>query len=191
MSIPDRLYRIAKGHIDKFQDYFDPDDLAYEREQALIEKGRRLEARRDARQELNDPYTTATSAPTKRIESSPTINPLRSPQDIVSGTNRSSSVDTGTSARSMQTSSTTTLIDSAHDPLTPHYRMLGMEPGSDYAQVQLVYEKLAERCRPDRFPAGSEAAKEVTELRQRLEESYKALQSVLDPTTRRFDMLEI
>ena len=79
---------------------------------------------------------------------------------------------------------------SQSDPLLYHYRLLGVEQGADFVTIQAAYNKLAARCDPSRFPAGSSEEHEAQEIRKRLEASYQALRDVLDPTARRFVLIE-
>ncbi len=76
------------------------------------------------------------------------------------------------------------------DPLDYHYRMLGLEVGADFSEVQTAYNGLAARTDPGRFPAVSAEAKELDDIRKRLEASYRALRDALDSTAHRFGLLE-
>jgi hypothetical protein len=184
MSIPERLYRLAKGKIGEIREMFDgqeSDDIDPE----LLARVQRAQAHKTARQELQDalegePGIQAAHAAPPRRSSSPT---LRSPDEIRGAA-------TGT-AGTMHGSVAASVAPATQDPLAIHYKLLGLEPGADYATVQAVYEKLLSRCQPDRFPAGSPEAVEAHDIQNRLEASYKVLREALDPTARRFDMLEI
>jgi hypothetical protein len=104
---------------------------------------------------------------------------LRTPEEIAGG------------LRSVnQPVSTPSATNSQADPLLYHYRLLGVEPGSDFAAVQSAYNRLAARCDPVRFPAGSQEEQEAKQIRERLETSYRALREALDPMARRFGMLD-
>jgi hypothetical protein len=81
-------------------------------------------------------------------------------------------------------------VSTPPDPLAYHYKLLGVEPGADFAVVQAEYNKLAARAEPSRFPAGSPEERQAQELRKRLDDSFKLLREALDPTARRFDLLE-
>jgi DnaJ-domain-containing protein 1 len=77
------------------------------------------------------------------------------------------------------------------NPLSRHYRVLGLEEGADLEAIEEAYAGLAKRCAPDRFPAGSEEQKAAQEILQRVEAAYNALKDALDPTAGRFDKLEL
>ncbi len=187
MSIPDRLFRLAKGKIGEIREMFDNQDEEIDPE--LIARIERSQARKSAKDELSDaldgtvpakPSTSYTATPVRPSPTytAPPVRPssgLRSPEEIRGGS-------------PMQTNNVNPGDD---DRLADHYRLLGLEPGSDYATVQAVYEKLLSRCLPDRFPAGSPEALEAKDIQARLEATYKVLREELDPTARRFEMLEI
>ncbi len=178
MSIPDRLYRLAKGKIGEIRDMFDNQDADLDLDPELLARIQRAQARKTAREELADalegiPPANASTAP--RVSPSRPSAALRTPDEIRGGSASQSSA----------------VNRPAEDGLAPHYRLLGLEPGADYPTVQAVYEKLLSRCRPDRFPAGSPEALEAQDIENRLEAAYKVLREALDPTARRFDMLEI
>jgi hypothetical protein len=71
-----------------------------------------------------------------------------------------------------------------------HYRLLSLEPGADFPAVQAAYNRLAARCDPALFPAGSAEERQARQIRERLDTSYKQLRDVLDITTTRFGRLE-
>lgn len=179
MSIPDRLFRISTGKIKQIFDLFDKDDEALLKPE-LLEKIKQAQARRNAHDELHDSLQPGGTVkqPSGSTNDAPSLaERLRTPEEISRG-----------SAPAVAPTTATTPPANA---LAPHYRALGLEPGTDFAVVAIVYEKLAERCRLDRFPEGSEEAKELQEIRERLDASYKALRSALDPTVRRFELLEL
>jgi len=176
MSIPERLYRLAKGKIGEIREMFDNQDEELDPE--LLARIQRSQARKSAREELSDALEGIPPANASPAYSSPparAASALRTPAEIRAGT-----------AAQANPSNTATA-----DKLAEHYRLLGLEPGADYATVQAVYEKLLSRCKPDRFPAGSPEALEAQDIENRLEATYKVLREELDPTARRFDMLEI
>ena len=176
MTIPERLYKLAKGKIGEIREMFDNQDAEIDPE--ILEKIQRSQARKTARQELSDAIDGTVPAGSTAAHASPaprTTAPLRSPDEISGGAGRTTSSNDA----------------AAEDALAPHYRLLGLEPGTDFSTVQAVYEKLSERCRASRFTPGSPEALEAQDIETRLEATYKVLREQLDPTARRFDMLEI
>jgi hypothetical protein len=185
MSIPQRLARIVRHKFNEVKDHIERlDEEASQRE--LEEQQRRLQrsdARSDARNELNDalngtrafPSTTPTSGSSSAA--GPSGTRLRSPQEIAAGA-RTGAQPAATSAPPVS------------DNLLYHYRLLGVEPGSDFTTVQAAYNRLAARCDPARFPAGSQEEQEAKQIRERLETSYRALREALDLTFSRFNMLD-
>jgi hypothetical protein len=177
MSIPERLYRLARGKIGELRDFFDGSDDE-EIDPELLARIQRSQARKSARQELEDamsvdggsPYQSPLPVPPARA-----ANKLRTPDQIRGGA----------------TTPVTNNSTPTADPLAPHYRLLGLEPGTDFATVQAVYEKLLSRCSADKFTPGSPEALEAKDIEQKLQATFKVLREALDPTARRFDMLEI
>ncbi len=81
-------------------------------------------------------------------------------------------------------------VDSAPNPVTTAYKIIGVPAGSDFAAVQQAVTKLRERCAPTRFPDGSEEQAEAKVILQRVEEAYQMLSNTLNPGSGRFDKLE-
>lgn len=167
MSIPERFYRIAKHKFSEIKDRVDRwDEEAQAAELAELRKP-------DARAELKEALRNPTPAKAESTPA-PTASSVRSPEEIRRTATPTASTSTGVGT----------------DLLAAHYRLLGVEPGADFAEVQAAYNKLAARCDPARFPANSTEAREAELIRKRLEDSYKALRDALDSTARRFDLLE-
>lgn len=190
MSLSRRLRTIALSQIGAIHDRLNRIDA-----EAAIEAERKIEQKRmerDARDELDDPTA---------------IKPvLRSPEDIAAGVVRQptasrteasnrppsygGSVQSAPSAPDSLGSSVTAQAGSSF-PLRLHYKVLGLEDGADYASVQSSYNKLAARCDPTRFPAGSDDQKMAEGIRKRVDAAYEALRDALDSTAGRFDKLEL
>ena len=209
MSIPERIYKIAKYKLNDFKDRLDQLDAETQKDWESERKYDRKQARSEAGRELEEamsnptPTTTArtpTGKPAPDIPSIPAQAPRpRTPEEIARGSrgggysspsNYSSGTTANTSASQGTTQQGTTANSASNDPLTYHYRLMGVEPGADFSLVMTAYNKLAARCDPSRFPAGSQDEQQARELRSRLDESYKVLRDSLDPTARRFDLLE-
>ncbi len=75
--------------------------------------------------------------------------------------------------------------------LLAHFRLLGIPPNADIHQAQEAYQRLMERAKPERFPEGSEERRRAEQIRQRIQQAYDAVRQYLDPTSARFDRLEI
>lgn len=187
-SIPQRLARIVRHKFNEVKDHIER--LDEEAQLELEAEQQRLQHRTDARRELNDSLTTPRAFDSKQSASSSSASNastastsgtrLRTPEEIAGGSRSvSQPVSTSPGASTSQT-----------DPLLYHYRLLGVEPGSDFAAVQSAYNRLAARCDPVRFPAGSQEEQEAKKIRERLETSYRTLREALDPTARRFGMLD-
>ena len=172
MSIPERFYRIARHKFSEIRDRVDRwDDEAHEADANGL---RKVESRVDASRELREAMSNPTPVRTDSAGMPPTGAPIRTHEEI---RRAASPVPIGQPS-------------TQHDPLLHHYRLLGVEPGTEFTEVHSAYSKLAARCDPARFPANSHEARESERIRARLEESYKVLRDALDSTARRFDLLE-
>ncbi len=172
MSIPERFYRIARHKFSEIRDRVDRwDDEAHEADAAGLSK---VESRVDASRELREAMT----------------NPSPNRPDIAPKPLGSPSIRTHDEIRRGASPAPVAQSSPQHDPLLSHYRLLGVEPGTEFTEVYSAYNKLAARCDPARFPVNSQEAKEAERIRTRLEDSYKVLRDALDSTARRFDLLE-
>lgn len=177
MSLPERLYRIAKHKIGELKDQFDQMGEDAELDPEVAEKRRKAQSRKEARRELDDSLTEGVdNAPvTSNRPSAGTAAPAvrRTPEQIARGASAGQS--------SVQA-----------DPLEAHYRLLGVETGADLPTVQAAYQQKLARLDSLATPAaGSEEAQQAQALRERLHTAFQALKEALDPTARRFDLLEI
>jgi len=191
MSIPDRVYRIAKHKLGEMKDWFDKVD---DEEDQDTDSQRRRDARTDARRELNDALAptnnAATTTPTPGASS--IIRPTGQPTGVrpTSAIPVASPRATGSVPPSGRAPQTTQTVSPEPDPLDYHYRLLSLEPGADLTAVQLAYNRLSARCDPSKFPAGSAEERQAIQIRERLDASYKELRTVLDTTATRFGRLE-
>ena len=187
-GIPERFYRIAKHKLTEVKDRL---DQAYE--EAEERQVQRDSLKSTAEGELKDslesprafPDSGTKPAPSSSSQPLGTGNPSprpRTPEEIIRSSGNSSGYSPPLGNANQNSTS---------DPLLFHYKLLGVEPGSDFVTVQGAYNSLATRSDPSRFPAGSEEETQAKEIRARLNESFKVLREALDPTSRRFDMLEI
>jgi DnaJ-domain-containing protein 1 len=176
MSIGRRIRNIAVSQLGAIKDRIDRIDAEMEEEHAR--QLTRRQSERDAKNELDDPFDLRSN--------------LRTPEEIATGRTKEAPSSTRTLASSPQTESRVSPVKAAPvNPLTHHYKVLGVDEGSDFQTVQAAYSKLAARCSPDRFPDNSEEQKTVIEIRQRVDSSYNSLRDALDPTSGRFDKLEL
>ena len=174
MSIPERFYRIAKHKFSEIKDRVDRwDEEAQAADTDLL---RNAERQSDARGELKDALRPTTPAKSDKIPPAQ-ASTLRTPDEI-------------RRASTPMSNPSNTTLGNPFDPLDAHYRLLGVEPGTEFSEVQNAYNKLAARCDPARFPVHSTEAQEAERIRKRLEDSYKILRDALDSTARRFDLLE-
>jgi hypothetical protein len=197
MSIPTRLYRIAKYKLGEIKERLD--QLDEEQARAEEQRLRQAQARTDARRELDDAMASPLPASAPPASVGPDLSPTRSepsaipaqpplsrrtPEEIARGS-RPLPQNAPPPANAPQTG-----MPQQADPLTYHYKLLGVEPGADFVAVQAAYNKLAARSDPSRFPAGSPEEQEAQGIHKRLDASFETLRDALDPTARRFDLIE-
>ncbi|MCS6775784.1 MAG: hypothetical protein RMJ43_07820 [Chloroherpetonaceae bacterium] len=173
MSIPQRLARIARHKLNEVREHIARlDEVMAHRELELEQQRQQQE---HARRELQDTLQGGGSVRPVMPPRGGGAPVLRSPQEIAGG-----------AAPAPQSA----VPGTQGDPLVYHYRLLGVEPGSDFSVVRAAYNRLSARCDPARFPAGSAEEQEARRIRERLEASYRALRDALDPTARRFGLLD-
>ena len=178
MGIPDRIYRIAKAHLDQALDRWEQIDsnaqkeledsmqppalTAFERAQAKIN------AARAAREFTPVPPPGQTdSVPLAERLPAPTPSPTLQETPTVRSSARPS--------------------DNA---IQAAYTVIGVQIGSDFATVQSAYLKLKERASPDRFPAGSTDQVKAKDIERKINAAYMTLMDALSPSEDRFDRLE-
>jgi len=188
-NIPGRISRIAKSYLDNVRDRIDAE--LTERERALAEltdTGSATTPTRGTNEEVrgaDEPLTYGDNSDDLMRRAQEKINAAR--RDLDARRDIAPTLDgqpLPTSERTM------TNTESNEDPNARDYRVLGVAPGGDLAQVQSAYEKLSRRCDPRRFPDGSQEQKDAERILERVNVSYEALRKRLDPTENRFGKLE-
>ena len=188
MTIPDRFYRIAKHKLGEIKDWFDKVDEEEEFEGEA--QRRRADPRTEADREIGDALRpSSTGRDTAAIPVSPPRNQPAAP-NYGRTAPHTPAYSTGTGSSGGSAPSNSAATSSQTDPLDYHYKLLGLESGADFAAVQSAYGKLAARCDPARFPAGSSEEQQARQIRQRLDTSFKQLRESLDSTSTRFGLLE-
>ena len=162
MSIPEKVYRIAKGRLAELRDRLDALDA---------ETADRLNARANAHAELADSLRPPdmpgyaeqhqqTNSQRERISDSNPVPASRSNDTPLPGT------------------------------LAYHLRMLGLPRDADMAAATVAYRRLLEKANPALFPDDPVSSSKAQEIRTKIETSYKAIREELDATVKRFDRLE-
>ena len=193
MSIPDRFARIARHKFNEIKDRIDQWDSEAE-ERADAKTRRQSDARSEASKaklELDDSLEQPRAFANENAESRPAP---RTPAEIARGVSNPNYAPQAAApqtaaplGKTLNSANNGTNGTQDSDPLDYHYRLLGLEPGADFSAVETAYNKLAARCDPARFPAGST---EVDALRKNLQTSFEVLRDALDVTARRFGLLD-
>jgi hypothetical protein len=171
MSIPDRLWRVVKGHWamaqDRANERFKED---YESDLRVRDRLAELEAQASAYEELAEALRTAPfgSAPAASAQSS----------------------QSASSAAGRVPLSAPAVTGGSIDPLQAAYELLQLEPGSSLAGLDQAYQARLAELHPDQYPAGSPTRAALEGRQHALEAAYQRLRDVLNPTETRFERLE-
>ena len=88
----------------------------------------------------------------------------------------------------------TTVVEETYVQVDPNEwarKVLGVSTGADFSEIRKSFERLNNRSDPSKFPAGSNEAKQASEIQGRVQKAYAILTDSLDPTEKRFKSLEI
>jgi hypothetical protein len=188
MSIPDRLYNIAKGHLDRAVDRWGEIDAKAQQELDSFLAGRGGDTNN----------LSAWDRAVGKIGAASGEKELRSPADRMddtpSGPEPSLDDLEASIAQKQQGASPSGASPAplpASQTLLAAYKVLGVEPGSDYLTVRKAYRDLRERAAPDRFPEGSKEQEAALSIQRRIESAHMMLSNTLAPNSDRFDRLEL
>ena len=85
MSIPERLFRLARGKAGELREYFDHlgenDELSLEEEAKLIRSQQKKTARKELDEAIDSPFTSTLVSPSQVDRSRPAARP-RTPEEI-------------------------------------------------------------------------------------------------------------
>lgn len=175
MSIPNRIYRIAKSYLNQARDRIETLDAELAEKELHSSPGAPTGGAPGAASPVRD--DTSAEAMMRRAEER--IRAARAEAQAAPGSRY-----TGDATAAAPTQTAATDLNSAD------FRVLGAPIGSDWSTVQSAYEKLSRRCDPRRFPEGSEEQKDAQRILERVNVAYEALRKRLDPTESRFGKLE-
>lgn len=181
MSIPERLFKISKAYLGQVRDRIDSELAERELEASL--------------REANGPNRDDTSSDAMMRRAEERIAAMRREIDARNTDNGRGGAATATAPDVMATVTPTAAGNGTAtmeaDPNAKDFRVMGVPVGSDLATVQAAYEKLARRCDPRRFPDGSSEQQEAERILAKVNISYEALKTRLDPMQNRFGKLEL
>jgi hypothetical protein len=177
VSIPNRIYRIAKSYLNQARDRIEALDTE------LAEK--ELQGPADT----PPPAGAPSGAPPRHDTSAEGM--IRRAEDRIAAARREHAAREEM-ARSRPSASPGPAVPAAADAAaaTADYRILGVPESADWPAVQSAYEKLARRCDPRRFPEGSSEQQDAQRILDRVNAAYESLRKRLDPTESRFGKLE-
>lgn len=188
-DILNRSFRLGKAYVDRVRDAIDDKLTDAEKGVAKDELDRDPGDAPDSFSRGNA-YDNDPDALMRRAEER--IAAARRSADASLELARSRSEAASTTSRQQEAAPTTPKVQKLpEDPDASDYKVLGLEPGSDYPSVQASYEKLAARCDPRRFPDGSAEQKQAEVILARVNTAYENLRKRLSPTESRFAKLEL
>jgi hypothetical protein len=198
MGIPDRVYQLARGYLDRAVSRWDELDSQAKNElDQSIEKIRPGGSNEEPSEIVSSIgassawdraqakiQQTKVSNDLSAKQKQPALPPQSSVQadeclDALGKTSAS-----GSNATALPGGPTASAIDGA-------YKMLGLASGADILSVQRAYEKLKERAAPERFAEGSAERQKATQIERRASAAYMLLSDLLAPANDRFDRLEL
>jgi len=174
MSVPDRIYRIAKSYLDTARGRLaDVDSAALaELDQAI---GPENVSGANYRAGSDDPMARAAA----KIAAA--RSEVASRREIAPDHYNFSAPD----PRQAQTQGPDT------DPIQTAYKVIGVPIGSSYAVVEKAVNVLRQRAAPSRFPDGSAEQQQARDIQERINGAFAILQDALGVASNRFDRLEL
>jgi hypothetical protein len=174
MSVPDRIYRIAKSYLDSARGRLADVDAAAlaELDQAV---GPESESGANYRAGSDDPMARAAA----KIAAA--RNQASARREMVPDHYNFSAPD----PRQAPVAGPDT------DPIQTAYKVIGVPIGSNYAAVERAVNQLRERAAPSRFPDGSAEQQQAREIQERINKAFAVLQDALGVQSNRFDRLEL
>ena len=171
MSVPDRIYQLAKSYL----------DAAIER---LGEIDNRAQAELD---KALAPGGTAAAG----------LSASDDPMDRAAAKIAASRGDVAARGElrperyNFSTSDPSAATGPDPDPIQTAYRVIGVPVGSDMATVDAAVAKLRERAAPERFAEGSQERDDAARIQGRVDNAYAVLQDAHGVEKNRFDRLEL
>jgi hypothetical protein len=172
MSIPGRIYNVAKAHLDK----------ALQRWDEIDER---------ARQELDaiTPRASTTGDSSAWERAAAKIAAARAAQELSASSSYPEITQEREARPPVDQLAPSSNVPQA-DALRAAYSIIGVAAGADWLTVQQAYSTLRDRAAPERFPAGSPEQVSAQAIRKRIDSAYVLLQNALCPSGDRFDRLE-
>lgn len=175
MSIPERLFKISKAYLGQVRDRIDSELAERELEASL--------------REANGPDRDDAGSDAMMRRAEERIAAMRREIDARNTASGRGGAASAPAPDAATLAPTTATMEA--DPNAKDFRVMGVPVGSDLSTVEAAYEKLARRCDPRRFPDGSSEQQEAERILAKVNVSYEALKTRLDPMQNRFGKLEL
>lgn len=191
MSIPDRIYNLAKGHLDKMRQRWDEIDAAAQQEIDSVVASSRdtnsLSAWDRAAGKINSANAARELMPAaSRIDETP-----QDADQQLDALEQSVSRRSGIGSAPSAYRQTPGNGERQQQALSGAYKVLGLAPGADWMTIRETYQKLKERAAPERFPDASLEQNMAKDIQRRLDGAFMILTDALSPESARFDRLEL
>ena len=174
MGIPDRVFNLAKGYLDRAVERWEQIDG-----NAQAELDAHI-ARLPASQSSSDPFERAQAKIEQtRYESQASRYDIQATHDVPPKP-----------AHSTQSGPAGPQVD-PNSKLAAAYQVLGVPLSADFDTVRQAYDRLKERAAPERFPEGSAEREQAKRIERRAGAAYMVLTDALNPADDRFDRLEL
>ena len=196
MSIPERLYNIAKGHLDKAIERWEDIDASARQEIDAVTMSQSSSSSMSAWDRAVGKIN-ASNAARELDPPSQQFDPRRNvTEDDVNALEQSMGRNQGragsyASAQQPYSAQLQQPVSVSNQTLISAYSVLGVPPNADFLTVRTAYQQLKERASPDRFPAGSQEQKAAQDIQGRIDAAFMLLTNALAPDSARFDRLEL
>jgi hypothetical protein len=168
MSVPDRIYQMAKAYLD-------------------AARGRLEEIDSRASAEIDKALAPGGSASPSNIS-----DPMdRAAAKIAAARGEAAARSQLPQRYNFSTADPSMASGPDPDPVQTAYRVIGVPIGSDVATIDSAVAKLRERAAPEKFPEGSTEREDAARIQARVDNAYAVLQEALGIQKNRFDRLEL
>jgi hypothetical protein len=180
MSIPDRVYKLAKNYLETARSRWDDIDSS---------------ALRELDEHVASPALSAFERAQAKIRATQSAN--QAAQELKPSLGEQGDVLPKTASAQVPATAVSAAVPVMVNPASPSamqgaYKILGVAEGAGFPAVQTAYQELRQRADPARFVAGSAEQKMAEDIQRRVNAAYILLANSLSPATDdRFDRLEL
>jgi hypothetical protein len=189
MPIPDRLYNLAKGHLDTLLERWEEIDTHAKQQIDSVLMNSSDTNNMSAWDRAMGKINSANAA--KELEPASSQIDLNQPtanQNDVEAL-KAQLIARGEYPDKPQIAMQATPVE--QNTVVDAYKILGVPVGTDYLTIKSTYQQLKERAAPERFPENSAERAAAQDIQQRIDKAFMILTNSLSPGSARFDRLEL